>query len=167
VRSALLLLAALAACGVPAAPEPCPGDLQGRLVLRASPAEGEAAACATAADLETPDEVTVVVSFTADGGAVLCPDRPLADPLRGTRAGDAIAVASAARPAPVAACDCAQVVVERLEGTLVRDGAGAVVGLSGGRLVNELAPADAAASCPGAVGCPLRCSVSWSVQARP
>jgi hypothetical protein len=170
VRSASPLVAtavaALAACGVSATVEPCPGEPQARLVLRAT-ADGDAA-CAVAAGFPAPGAVTAVLAFTADGGAALCPDRPLAEPLRGTRAGDAIAVASPPRAAAAPACACAAVVVERVAGTLVRSAAGAAIGFTG-ELVNELAPADGAASCapPGAAPCPLPCSARWRVDGAP
>jgi hypothetical protein len=164
-RPLLAALAALAACGVPAAPEPCPGDPLARLVLRATVVEG--AACAAAAGVVGAEPIAAFVSYTGAASAALCLDRALAAPLTGTRAGDAIEVATPARPAAAPDCGCAVQVVERVTGTVTRGAGGEVTGFSG-ELVNELAPADGAASCvPSGVAaaCPVPCTARWTLAA--
>ena len=72
---------------------------------------------------------------------------------------------AAPEPASVPSCGCAVRIVERLGGTLARDGAGAVQSFEG-ELVDELVPADGAASCAptGADPCPVPCQIRFRAE---
>jgi hypothetical protein len=161
-----LLVLLVAACERAAGPGPCPGEPEARLELRASLVEDPnlcAAAIGVGGDLTLP----ATLSFGASGEAALCPERSLAEPLVGTRAGDAVEVAAPPRPGSVRGCACSVVVVEAIRGTLLRDEAGAVVGFEG-ELVDDLAPAGGLPSCAAAPGepCGVPCRVRFTLVAR-
>jgi hypothetical protein len=162
--AALALAALLAGCERAAGPGPCPGEPQARLELRATLVEGEL--CAGAIGVERALRLPATIAFAAPDEAALCPDRALAEPLVGARAGDAVDVAAPARAASVEGCACSVVVVERVRGTLVRDAAGAAVGFEG-ELVDELAAAGGLPACAAAPGeaCAVPCVLRWRLAA--
>jgi hypothetical protein len=166
VRTSIAIVAAtLLACGTRATQEPCPGNVQAVLTLVAQQVEG-GDACASATGATGPGGLAVAITFTGDDGAAACLQRPLAEPLIGTRTGDAIEVATPLRSVTASGCACTAQLRETLTGTLQRDGV-VTVGFSG-ELNTELVPADGAASCaPAEEGgtCVVPCSVRWTLSA--
>jgi hypothetical protein len=157
-----LVLLPLLACGTRATQVPCPGEVQGTFQVVAELVD--AGACADALRATTPLDLTVTVSFTGDSGAALCLQRPLADPLVGTREGDRIEVSAPVRASSARGCACTAQLVEGIAGSLERaDETG--VGFSG-ELRVEVSPADGSSSCaPSADGdvCAVPCSVRWTL----
>jgi hypothetical protein len=171
-----VLALALAACERSTALPPCPGVVQGRVFLTTTLRKetgGQVPACAAAAlpedAVDASQTVAAALSFIGEGGAAVCLERTLADPLLGTRTADRIDVAAQPEPVAVDACGCAVTVVERLSGTIVRDASGAAVGLADVSLVNALAAADGATACPpaGTAACPVPCDIHFTVQGAP
>jgi hypothetical protein len=166
VRTSIAIaVAALLACGTRATQEPCPGTVQAVFTLVAQQVEG-GDACASATGATGPGGLTAAVTFTGDDGAAVCLQRPLAEPLAGTRAGDAIQVATPLRNVAASGCACTAQLRETITGTVQRDG-GVAVGFSG-ELSTELVPADGAASCaPAEEGgtCVVPCVVRWTLSA--
>ena len=162
----LLLVLLVCGCERSVAPPPCPGDLQARLALRGTLTEGRECADRAGVDAAAALVVPAAVSYTSADGAVLCPERALAPPLQGTRAGDQLDLAGAARPATLTGCGCALQVSERITGTLRRDAGGDAIGFSG-ELVDVIAPADGSGTCAPAPGesCPATCTLRFSLDA--
>ncbi|HET7755122.1 MAG TPA: hypothetical protein VFK85_14535 [Anaeromyxobacteraceae bacterium] len=158
-----ILFAALLACETRATPEPCPGVVQGTFQLSGELTEG--ASCAeTSGGATGAIDLTVLVSFTGESGAAVCLQRPLAEPLLGTREGDRIDVSAPARSGAARGCACTVQLLERISGTLLRDG-GVVTGFSG-ELNTQLAPADGTSSCAAAAeagACDVPCNVRWTL----
>jgi hypothetical protein len=163
---ALAAALALAACGTSPTTPPCPGDVQARFRLQATLVEG--AACADAARIDPAPSLTAAVSFTGAGTSALCPERALAEPLAGTRSGDAVELTAAAQAIAVPGCGCAARVVERVTGTVERGAAGDAVRFTG-ELADEISSADGAATCApsGTAPCPVPCRIRWSLQSVP
>jgi len=158
---AALLAVACAACGRTAAAVPCPGDAQARLQLEGTLVEG--ADCAAEAGITAAPLLAVTVAFTGDASAAVCPSRALAEPLLGTRTGDAIDVSAEPISATFTSCSCTLQVTERVTGALTRDGTGAAVAFSG-ELVDEVTPA-AGGACPatGTAACLAPCRMRWTL----
>jgi hypothetical protein len=161
---ALLLVVLLSACERAPGPGPCPGEPQARLELRATLVEGSL--CATAAGVADSLTLPVTIAFTGPEEAAVCPDRALAEPLVGSRSGDAIEVAAVARSASLRGCACSLQVLERVSGTVLRDGSGVAAGFSG-ELVDSLVPAGPLPTCAASPGetCPAPCRVRWALAA--
>lgn len=161
-RCALFIpLLGLLACGTRATQEPCPGSVQGTVQVVGQLVEGEA--CAAAAGVGTID-LAFEVSFTADGGAAVCLQRPLADPLLGTHDGDVLEVSTPIRPGAATGCACEVQIAERITGTIAREG-GTVTGFQG-ELELELSPADGSPTCAPAdegTTCAVPCRVRWTL----
>lgn len=158
-----IVVATLLACETRATEEPCPGAVQGAFTLVAQQVEG-GEECANAAGATGPGDLAVAVTFTGDDGAAICLQRPLAEPLAGTRVGDAIEVVAPLRNVTANGCACTAQLRETITGTVQRDG-GVAVGFSG-ELSTELLPADGSASCaPSQAGgsCAVPCNVRWTL----
>jgi hypothetical protein len=166
VRTPIAIVAAtLLACGTRATQEPCPGTVQAVFTLVAQQVEG-GDACASATGATGPGGLAVAVTFTGDDVAAACLQRPLAEPLTGSRSGDAIEVATPLRNVTASGCACTAQLRETITGTMQRDG-GVVVGFSG-ELRTEVVPADGTGSCAPAEAdgaCVVPCSVRWTLSA--
>jgi hypothetical protein len=153
-------LAAAVACSA-ARPQPCPGDPVATFLFHADPVVP--AGCPFPSDAGL--DFTATVSYTSETTAVLCVERPEAQPLPGTRAGDHLTLAGAATPATAPPCACAVDLVESLEGDVERADGG-VTGFTG-ELRDALAPADggAPADCEPrnatATRCGIPCQLTW------
>ena len=157
-----VLFLALLACETRATQDACPGDVQGTFRLVGELVDG--AACAEVGGATGTIDLTVAVSFTGETAAAICLQRPLAEPLVGTRDGDRIAVSAAPASGTARGCACTVQLLERIEGTLSREG-GVATGLSGD-LSAELSPADGAPTCaPAEDGdtCSVPCVVRWTL----
>jgi hypothetical protein len=155
------LFAALLACETRATQEACPGAVQGTFRIVGEMVDG--AACAETGGATAPIDLVVAVSFTDGDGAALCLQTALAEPLVGARDGDRIDVSAPLRSAGARDCACTVQLLERISGTLLREG-GVAVGFSG-ELSTELSPADGSASCAPTDGgtCAVPCSVRWTL----
>lgn len=103
----------------------CPGDPIVTLPFHAELRAGEGGcvfgatvAAAESAGLRTSFDFTGIVATSSTGDALLCLERPEASPLRGTLAGDHLAVAGPGAAAFVNACTCGIGVAETLDGSL-------------------------------------------------
>jgi hypothetical protein len=161
-------MAASGACD-PTRATSCPGERVGSFSFRAEPRVVEpgtgAAPCAF-----TPDgglTFSATVSYPSETEAVLCMDRPEATPLRGSRSGSHISVASPKVPATVAECSCAVEVTESVEGDVSTDGDVAFTG----ELRNVLAtspgtdPTSCEAGADGGPRCGAPCELRWQLTA--
>jgi hypothetical protein len=164
--AAALGLAAAAACDAPRAPT-CEGEPVGTLQFHGDLVPGDAG-CPFAPDAGI--SFTATIAFGSGASALLCVDKADAQPLRGTRDGDHILLSSDAGAANVPSCACDVLVVESVEGDLVRGDAGSATGFTG-ELRDALSPADAdaGASCERNAGtpdeprCGVPCSLRWTL----
>ena len=164
--AALLSLVALGAC-TQAAVAPGPGEPVA--TLRFSLGEPEAGnGCPSSAD-GRPGSVVFAgtLAYAADGAALLCLDRPEAEPLRGTHDGDHVVLAAPPIAAAAGDCTCSPLVVESLEGDLLpRDG-----GPPGfeGTLQDVFTAGDGGPSCSTdpASTCRIPCTQRWRVTGAP
>jgi hypothetical protein len=163
VRTLLpLVFLALLACETRATQEECPGAVQGTFRIVGEIVDG--AACAETGGAAGTLDLAFAVSFTGDGGAAVCLQRTMAEPLLGTRDGDRIDVSAPLRSGTARGCACTVQLLERISGTLVRDG-DVPVGFSG-ELSTDLSPADGTTSCAATAdggGCVVPCSVRWAL----
>lgn len=162
-RAFAALAAILAAgCEGPHA-TPCEGEVAGTFSFQAVPQDG--GSCPFGAG---PTSFRGTVSYLADGGALLCIDRPEAAPLSGAHTGDHVTVASGKATANVSACACATTVTETVDGDLVRADGGAVS--FQGTLRDQVDPvADGGAACEpdggsaAAARCGVPCDLRWTL----
>jgi hypothetical protein len=161
-------LAALAGCTSPASPAPCPGDAVA--TLRFKPiADPDGGSCAGWPDAGDAGVFTGTIANGSSGHAYLCLDRAEATPLAGTLVGDHLAVAGSSVEITLDACACPLFDTQQLEGDVLRDADGGVIGFDGG-LSDVLAPVDGGtAGCErdGGTGCGVPCAARWSITAAP
>jgi hypothetical protein len=164
---ALGLLAALG-CDAPRAAS-CPGDRVGTFHFQGALEDG-------GCPFPTPAvSFVATLAYGAAGQAVLCVDRAEAAPLAGTRVGDRVSLASPSQSATVPTCPCPVQVTERVDGEVLRTGAGAAAGFAG-VLESAVAPGDGGtgAGCEpdggaidGGLTCGVPCTLSWRLSAGP
>lgn len=169
VVAALLGVAAIPACDAPRA-TPCSGEIVGTFHFRGEPAAGvDGGTCPFASDAAV--TFTATLAFDSDTSAILCVDRAEAEPLRGTREGDHVELASPAAAANVGSCSCGVQVVESVTGDVVRADGGSASRFAG-ELGNRVAPADGGAggvSCEPARAadagprCGVPCDLRWQL----
>jgi hypothetical protein len=162
-----LVLGCEAGCDAPRA-TPCPGQRVATLHFQGDPVVPESGACPFDGGSIA---FTATLSYGSATTAFLCVDRAEAEPLRGTREGDHVYVASPAAPANVKDCACAVQVIESVDGGVLRVDGGAT-GFAG-ELTNEIAPPDGGASggaCElpdGGAGCGVPCELRWKLSGTP
>ena len=147
-RAALALLLA----GCEASLSPCPGTPQGAFLFALEQLPAAGTACGFAGP-ERPPAFTGVVSWLPASEAALCVRRPLAAPMLGIHAGDAVALSSDQTAVQIADCSCPLEVQETVTGQIRRDGAGAAVGFDGEVVDTLTLSSDPGCAAPGAV-CP-------------
>lgn len=170
VRTGLVLLAAgLLGCEIYSSPNPmdCPGNLVATFYFSTPPDGGPAASGSTCPFASDPNQVVQSLSFKAalhaspDGGAALCRTSAHALPWLGTFQADQLDVSVTDTGGGTPACGCPLSVLERVTGSVQRDG-GVPVGFTGD-LVDSISPADGTALDGGAAcGCGLPCDIRYS-----
>jgi hypothetical protein len=165
LAAGLLCLDAAGACTSPR-PSTCEGQRIGTFGFRAVAGSGDAG-CPFASDAGV--DFTATVAFGDGTSALLCIDRPEAEPLRGTHGGDHLVVSSPDAGANVPSCACSVLVTESVVGDLVRGDGGSPTGFTG-ELRNVLEPAVAGASCEPDGGepdagpsCGVPCELRWQL----
>jgi hypothetical protein len=101
----------------------------------------------------------------AGGDAALCLDRPRSLPHLGSHAGDHVAVQVAFDGVEISPCSCPTHLVESVEGDVVRDAQGVVVGFQG-TLRNEVTPTQptlADGGAPGDCYCGPPCEIRYGL----
>ncbi len=166
-RAALVAagLAAVTACSSPR-PSACEGEPVGTFRFHADfvPDGG----CPFAAP--SVDDFTGTVAFGSGTTALLCLDRPEAEPLRGTHDGDHVTVSTPDAGANVSSCACDVQLSETVDGHVLRADGGSAAGFSG-ELRDDFWAADAGATCErdagaGAPpGCGVPCQLLWRLTA--
>ncbi len=156
-RSALAAaLAALAACSAPTTRR-CPGapiaTLRFTGTLDAAGCDGGEPTGGFSPLVPAQIAFVATVSDAGGGAAAVCREAPLAEPLTGTLAGDALTASLTSGAGVLSGCadTCTTVTVETLQGQLTRDGGGAVTGFAG-TLQDDITAAEVS-SC-GACGMP-------------
>jgi hypothetical protein len=175
-RSILLAGLALAGCEVYSVPAPaeCPGTNVGRFDLAlqyAADAGGSLPACPATAVANTAFAVPATLAFQPDGGAAICLQRAHAVPFYGAHVGDHVRVSNVDPAAPVNVCTCLVVVVNEIEGDVVRDADGGFVTFTSRWLSTLTAPdggaGDAGTQDGGVCGCGLPCQVLYTPDGGP
>jgi hypothetical protein len=107
------------------------------------------------------------LAFQPDGGAAICLSRPHAVSFQGARTGDHVLVSNVDPAAPINVCTCLVVVVNEIEGDVVRDADGGFVSFTSSRWLSTLSAPDGGAGYPatqdgGVCGCGLPCQVLYT-----
>jgi hypothetical protein len=153
------------ACDAPHATA-CSGEPVGTFRFRGEPVTGGGGGtCPFASDAAVTFDATL--AFDGDTSAILCVHRAEAEPLRGTRDGDHVEVASPAAAANVGSCTCGVQVIESIKGDVLRADGGGAPGFAG-ELGNRVAPANGGASCEPEAGdagprCGVPCELRWQL----
>ncbi len=170
-RSILLAGLALAGCEVYSVPAPveCPGTTVGRFTLALQYADAGSTCPPVVAN--TAFSVTATLTWQPDGGAAICLDRPHAVPFLGTHTGDDVLVGNLDPAATVPPCTCPVVVVNEIDGHVVRNADGGFADFAS-RWRSTLAPPDGGATDAGQdgggiCGCGLPCQVLYTADGGP
>lgn len=159
--SFVLLFAGIVGCELYSSPSPvpCPGERVATFSFAGKLWPGSA--CTFAAD---PNQTARALAFVAalhqapDGGtAFLCRDVARARPWEGTFQADLLDVSTTDRGAATPSCGCPLEVVDRVVGSVERDG-GVPVAFAGD-LYEAVGPADGPPA--GACGCGLPCEIRY------
>lgn len=166
---AFAVAVAAAGCSSSRVP-PCPGEPVVVLHFAGTRVSGDTCGSIGAATVS----FTATLSWDGDTGALLCPEQPEAQPLRGTRQANHVVVSAPATAARAPACACAVDVAETLEGDLLQaDGAASFTGTLRDDLAAppgvDPATCQPAASSSGAAPatCGVPCQIQWQVSGAP